>query len=642
MKSRMEIAKDIFGNRSSASAGYHPGATSSSVGSVTGGGTSASGSATLRQARVESINDDGTVTLTMLDTGDQVRVMTTTPVSVGQIVNVIKQGSNVVIYSLEGVVGQQVTAVMTQYAGSDSESEPPAETAMWASVWPEGYGYVWQRVVTEYKDGTRSISEVTCISRPSEGADLSGVVTDVKIQYAGNNNPNSAPAAGWSDEMPEGYECTWQRTATTFGDGHVEYSEGALIKQDTGEDQMQTVYATSSTSASSAAKVATVQSGTISLVEGAVVQVTFTYQNTAPSPSLNVGGAGARQIRTLGTPYAYWAAGATVLFVYDGTYWQTASVPVYASIVTIGNPLATNMYLTQSGMYHREGSTNTAAFLPNRIDLGLSSDVSEITLLQQMFAIRARDLGSSSQNANYLSIQPYDFGSSGSTRGINIQVDNDTYLLVGDSSEIGSRAAVLQSLNNARVEGMDDCYFVAGGNAIIKGNSEIHRAVAIYKPGVTVGSSSSIALSSTNRVLTASTTYAESTWESSSEYTRIYRSGNYVYVVVPAAPYGKSSETVCVEVSAMARADGVADTNFALELHMDGSGIISDYGGSIGSPIHTTIGMQFTGGWVTPCLVELQQPGYGSSSRSYRFWCEARSSNGTGDITQWYMTVRMI
>ena len=303
MKSRMEIAKDILGNRSSASAGYRPGATSSSVGPVTGGGTSASGSATLRQARVESINEDGTVTLTMLDTGDQVRVMTTTPVSVGQIVNVLKQGSNVVVYSLEGVVGQQVTAVMTQYAGSDSESEPPAETAMWASVWPEGYDYVWQRVVTEYKDGTRSISEVTCISRPSDGADLSGVVTDVKIQYAGNNNPASAPVSGWSDEMPTGYECVWQRTSTTYGDGHVENSTPALIKQDTDEDQMQTVYATCSTSASTASKVATVQSGTMSLVEGAVVQVTFTYQNTASSPTLNVGGTGARSIRTLGTPY---------------------------------------------------------------------------------------------------------------------------------------------------------------------------------------------------------------------------------------------------------------------------------------------------------------------------------------------------
>ncbi len=652
MPSRYDIARRLYPGRSGASGEGQYAAASS-------GGISGNGSQSLNMRYgVATADSEGGWVMVRLDTsgmsGDEaqdVRCSCDSPIYEGQRVSVlfsaagnikaIPIGDNIQD-AVDEMDGKRVTAVMTQYAGSDSGTEAPSETATWASVWPEGYDYVWQRVVTVYADGTRSISDPTCISRPSEGPDLSGVVTDVKIQYAGNNNPSSAPASGWSGEMPTGYQCVWQRTSTTYGDGHVENSTPALIKQDTGEDQMQTVYATSSTSASTAAKVATVQSGTMSLVEGAVVQVTFTNQNTASRPTLNVGGTGARQIRTLGTPYAYWAAGATVLFVYDGTYWQTASVPVYASTTTVGNPLDSNVYVNSSGIYIRDGSANLTAVLPDRIDLGLDSDVSEITLLQQMFAIRARDLGSSSRNANYLSIQPYDFGSSGVTRGINIQVDNDTYLLVGDSSEIGSRAAVLQSLNNARVEGMDDCYFVAGGNAIIKGNSEIHRAVAIYKPGVTVGSSSSIALSSTNRVLTASTTYAESTWESSSEYTRIYRSGNYVYVVVPAAPYGKSSETVCVEVSAMARADAVEDTNFALELHMDGSGIISDYGGSIGSPIHTTIGMQFTGGWVTPCLVELQQPGYGSSSRSYRFWCEARSTNGTGDVTQWYMTVRMI
>lgn len=642
MKSRMEIAKEIFGNRSSASAGYRPGATSSSVGSVTGGGASASGSATLRQARVESINDDGTVTLTMLDTGDQVRVMTTTPVSVGQIVNVLKQGSNVVIYSLEGVVGQQVTAVMTQYAGSDSESEPPAETAMWASAWPEGYGYVWQRVVTEYKDGTRSISEVTCISRPSEGADLSGVVTDVKIQYAGNNNPNSAPASGWSDEMPTGYECVWQRTSTTYGDGHVVNSTPALIRQDTGEDRMQTVYATSSTSASVAAKVATVQSGTMSLVEGAVVQVTFTNQNTASSPTLNVGGTGARSIRTLGTPYAYWAAGATVLFVYDGTYWQTASVPVYASTTTVGNPLDNNVYINSSGIYLRDGSANLAAVLPDRIDLGLDSDVSEITLLQQMFAIRARDLGTTSRNANYLSIQPYDFGSSGATRGINIQVDNDTYLLVGDSSEIGSRAAVLQSLNNARIEGGDDCYVRAGGNTVVDGNAIFHRTVALYKPAVTIGGTSAISMTSSNKTLTATTEYGNGMPDNDSTNTRIYRSGNYVYVTVPAAPYGKSAETVAVEVSASARCDGVAGSNFGFEVNMSGSASIPGWGSSIMAPITTVSGVSFAGASVTPAIVELQQPSYGRGTYTYRFWCVARVSNATGSVSQWWLTVKML
>ena len=651
MPSRYDIAKRLYPGRSGASgAGQYAAASS---GGISGNGSQ---SLNMRYGVATANSKDGWV-MVRLDTsgmsGDaaqDVRCSCDSPIYEGQRVCVlfsasgglkaIPRGDNIVDEAVGEVSGQKVTAVMTQYAGSDSESDVPPETAQWSATWPDGHDYVWQRVVTVYEDGTRSISDPTCISRPTEGPDLSGVVTKVEVQYAGNNNPSSAPVSGWSGEMPTGYQCVWQRTSTTYGDGHVVNSTPALIRQDTGEDQMQTVYATSSTSASVAAKVATVQSGTMSLVEGAVVQVTFTNQNTASSPTLNVGGTGARSIRTLGTPYAYWAAGATVLFVYDGTYWQVASTPVYASTTTVGNPLDSNVYINSSGLYLRDGSSNLAAVLPDRIDLGLDSDVSEITLLQQMFAIRARDLGSASREANYLSIQPYDFGSSGATRGINIQVDNDTYLLVGDSSEIGSRAAVLQSLNNARIEGMDDCYVRAGGNAFVGGNATFHRTVALYKPAITIGGTSTISMTSSNKVLTATTEYGNGTPDTDSANTRIYRSGNYVYVTVPAAPYGKSAETVAVEVSASARCDSVSSSNFAFEVNMSGPASIPGWGSSIEAPI--TTGTSFVGGTVTPAIVELQQPSYGRGTYTYRFWCVARVSNATGSVSQWWLTVKML
>ena len=649
MVMRMDVAHRLYrrdGSRASVSVSSAGGTLGGSDASMRYGTALADSSGGWVQVKLDTMamvdDTSGTTVTCVCDTpiyeGQRVSVITTA----GGQLKAIPKGTTILDDAVGEVSGQKVTAVMTQYAGSDSESDVPPETAQWSATWPDGYDYVWQRVVTVYEDGTRSISDPTCISRPSEGTDLSGVVTKVEVQYAGNNNPSSAPASGWSDEMPTGYECVWQRTSTTYGDGHVVNSTPALIRQDTGEDQMQTVYATCSTSASVAAKVATVQSGTMSLVEGAVVQVTFTNQNTASSPTLNVGGTGARSIRTLGTPYAYWAAGATVLFVYDGTYWQTASVPVYASTTTVGNPLDSNVYINSSGLYLRDGSANLAAVLPDRIDLGLDSDVSEITLLQEMFAIRARDLGSASRNANYLSIQPYDFGSSGATRGINIQVDNDTYLLVGDSSEIGSRAAVLQSLNNARIEGMDDCYVRAGGNAVVDGNAIVHRTVALYKPAITIGGTSTISMTSSNKTLTATTEYGNGTPDTDSTNTRIYRSGNYVYVAVPAAPYGKSAETVAVEVSASARCDAVSGSNFALEISMSGSASIPGWGSSIRAPITTVSGVSFAGASVTPAIVELRQPSYGYGTYTYRFWCVARVSNATGSVSQWWLTVKML
>ena len=88
----------------------------------------------------------------------------------------------------------------------------------------------------------------------------------------------------------------------------------------------QMLYATCATAAATAAKVATLASGSISLKSGTSVCVKFTYANTVANPTLNVSGSGAKTIRVYGanltaTSVYNWVAGATVQFVYDGTYW---------------------------------------------------------------------------------------------------------------------------------------------------------------------------------------------------------------------------------------------------------------------------------------------------------------------------------
>lgn len=88
-------------------------------------------------------------------------------------------------------------------------------------------------------------------------------------------------------------------------------------------------YATCTTAAATAAKVATI-SGDVNweLVTGAMVTVYFSFTNTAQNPTLNVNGTGAKSIKygstTIATTHLLYAAYANraINFIYDGTAYQ--------------------------------------------------------------------------------------------------------------------------------------------------------------------------------------------------------------------------------------------------------------------------------------------------------------------------------
>ena len=89
------------------------------------------------------------------------------------------------------------------------------------------------------------------------------------------------------------------------------------------------VYCTCSTAGGTAAKVATIESGSLtSLNEGDQAIVKFTNANSVASPTLQVGTTTAKSIKRYGTTApstsaaTSWNAGSAILFVYDGTYWQ--------------------------------------------------------------------------------------------------------------------------------------------------------------------------------------------------------------------------------------------------------------------------------------------------------------------------------
>ena len=98
------------------------------------------------------------------------------------------------------------------------------------------------------------------------------------------------------------------------------------------------------------------------LYVGITVSIHFTYGNTAASPSLTLGSSTSYPIMTNGTNSAYWTAGANVLFTWDGTYWQVASQPVYASVATIGNSAGRNVRIDEDSVDVRNGPDVLASF----------------------------------------------------------------------------------------------------------------------------------------------------------------------------------------------------------------------------------------------------------------------------------------
>jgi len=139
-----------------------------------------------------------------------------------------------------------------------------------------------------------------------------------------------------------------------------------------------TYYGTSETRATTATKDVTVSN--IVICKGTTLNVQFVYANEAESPLLSIGGVTARAIYTQGTRYAYWEAGTTVAFTFDGQYWRVSSEPVYASEVTVGNAAGMNVFINGTNIQIRQGTTVLANFTADTIELGKNSIQSVISL----------------------------------------------------------------------------------------------------------------------------------------------------------------------------------------------------------------------------------------------------------------------
>ena len=154
----------------------------------------------------------------------------------------------------------------------------------------------------------------------------------------------------------------------------------------------QMLYATCDTAAGTAAKVASLAAGTLSLKAGATVAVKFTYANTASSPTLNIAGTDTKAMYIQGVRDVYWTDGATVTFTYDGINWRVASEPVYAPTATIGNAAGFNVFIDGTSVQVRKGTEELASFKGDEIRLGEGVDCAKVFICNLEIGVDSEEM----------------------------------------------------------------------------------------------------------------------------------------------------------------------------------------------------------------------------------------------------------
>lgn len=151
----------------------------------------------------------------------------------------------------------------------------------------------------------------------SQGAEIDSSINLMTLETVVNTISTSAGA----------------HTAISYNSGAVSFNVPTKTSHLTNDSGFITtpnvIYCTCDTAAATAAKVATVVSGSLaSLNAGDQAIVKFTNANGVASPTLQIGSLTAKSIKRYGTTApstsatTSWQAGSCILFVYDGTYWQ--------------------------------------------------------------------------------------------------------------------------------------------------------------------------------------------------------------------------------------------------------------------------------------------------------------------------------
>ena len=326
-----------------------------------------------------------------------------------------------------------IERIYMEYAQSTSNSVAP--TSGWSEnipAWQQGY-YIWQRTVTKMQGVSLtndSYGDPVCLtgSTGSQGpqgtqgpqGDTGVGVSSITTTYC--NYGTGTPAAtysGWQSTVPA-YDSSkpnyWVKTIVNYTNGTsatpVIYKDNGITSatstaatanataNQANETATQAAtdaanalrrteakYGTSSTGASTKAKVATCTDFT--LFNGAEVFIKFTNKNSIAAPTLNVNSTGAKLIKDSSgnnlVEQFYWGDGSLVHFVYDSQYWRIldiVTVDKYNTLVSDINGLTQTVgqkaNQTDLANLTTRVSTNETNISQNSTNIALKANSSDV------------------------------------------------------------------------------------------------------------------------------------------------------------------------------------------------------------------------------------------------------------------------
>lgn len=325
-------------------------------------------------------------------------------------------GSETLVCSYQGI---GIVHEADQYYLSTSDEEPTGGT--WGMTQPEWEmgRYVWKRKALTWSDGTTTYTEpilsrgVNDASESAYRANEAVTTLDDELDQEGvfNRLTNNGQVQGIYLEdsklyINASYIMTGIMNASLIRAGALvvgregrtvfsaNFETGAVsIDSDcitVGSESltstvrgMRAQYGTCETTAATRAKAVACEN--FALRTGATVSVRFTYSNSAASPTLNVNGTGAKPIQLNGAAIpegAWWKAGETVTFVYDGTNWVVTDGAAMAQIVTNRNDIST--------------LTSTA----QQFDLSLKSHAETLTQLKATYCTSVTEASTTAKVAS--------------------------------------------------------------------------------------------------------------------------------------------------------------------------------------------------------------------------------------------------
>lgn len=222
----------------------------------------------------------------------------------------------------------------TKYAGSGSVGGGATKLAVndVSSTSPQ---YLLMSTGTGDQSIYRAKFATVTVTQPNENQ-LWYTVSNMTVTRA-----NYADSADYADDAGYAEEADYATSAGTASGNKTDGVTGATVNR----------YANCTTAAATAAKTASITTGTFTLETGTRVTVKFTNQNTANSPTLNINSTGAKNIFHKGAQITsgvnrYMLYGACD-FVYDGTQWLL----IGNYVDTDSNNAVTQAYSTTNNTY---------------------------------------------------------------------------------------------------------------------------------------------------------------------------------------------------------------------------------------------------------------------------------------------------